>query len=313
MSILETELAKYKPNYHKKVRLCDGPGCMQGGYLNPYFVSRGLKLLFCNEHFVNPYNYTGLKNNDLMELPMFNDNYYKIIDDNNNIICNRRGCQSIDIIRVHSDYFCTEHAKEITSITVKYIDKKDPMTLLFNKLKEFNYRKTLHIKNIESIFKLETDLSLDRTLYSKSVINIIHYQYAYDNYYKKQSFKGKIMLQSSSEISTSGDNTPNSSPVYFHNGNNSGSEPNTPVLNRKESPKVITNTVISPPNNIQHPKPIKAPIQHPKPIVTTEVVTQKISDIKQLDTLNSYSLYSRDPADFLRNPTFTFMNLANKF
>lgn len=181
MSIIKDEFIVYQPRYINGRRVCDGPACSYIGHLNKINNNLGYPILLCNYHLKLPYDVYGENKYNLPE-PNFNIDSYKILIDNKIIICGYKGCDKYDnLLKIHSDYFCSKHAKEITALTLSYINKDNPIQMLINLIKEFNYRKVLYPKNILEIKRIEEEMNLNRDVYSKSQINRIHYHYAYNN------------------------------------------------------------------------------------------------------------------------------------
>ena len=201
MSIIEDDHIKYRPLFYQKNRVCDGPNCHYTGTMRKFRNSLGFNVLYCLYHYVDPYNDIGNKIHHIT-IPNFSEESYKIFTESGNSLCHFRECEaSTGLMRCHNGHFCNAHAKEITKLHLTYANKDDDMKVLLFKLQEFNYRKILNVRNIEDIVKLEKKLNLDPNCYSKSVINILHYEYAYNNYHL---LKNKNLLISSGSSGSPG-------------------------------------------------------------------------------------------------------------
>lgn len=173
------QLMKYEPRYHKKNRICDGYACIMMNKLKKHCTDIGVELAFCNFHYSNPYNKYPLNICDEV-LPTFNRDEYKIVD-GGKALCHYKGCNEFNLIYSHQGYFCKDHSKSMTTITLKYVDKKSKINVLMEKLKEFRCRKIIPEKLILDIQELEDFLGIGEPKYLNSPVNLIHYAYCYVN------------------------------------------------------------------------------------------------------------------------------------
>ncbi len=307
----------FKGNYLKKsnnntirmIKCCDGPDCEITDNLKKYPTDLGYTLTFCNFHVGNPYNVLSESILDI-ELPTFHRNGY-IMTNQGKTVCGFRGCSEESGLKyMFHDYFCPKHCKDMMNIQAKYVEKYDSIGILINKIKEFNYRKILNKKNLNDILRLSEHT---KTNYFKTSMNLIHYQYAYNNLVNTEGLTdlrknlNRNKSYTSNESSDSGERSSLTNSTELTNSRQFES----PNSRQFGSPVIARNLSGSGKGKAHSDERRNSP--PPRLNRSTPDVTYKPIDIQEFKKNYSfvndssfkgslYTYFSVDPATFLRNP-----------
>jgi hypothetical protein len=270
-------------------------------------------VLYCPIHQIDHYNPIGYQIFDIKS-EKINQLTYAVVNSNGLRLCYYRGCEGAgELKKLHDGYFCVEHAKEMTKLSLDCVNK--PNSVILNiKIKEFNYRKVLSLKNYSDIKFLEKELNTDRFLCSRSSINLIHYKYIYDNY---NYLKSKDMLTmstgtegtntSSGSRSATGSPSLGSSMVISKGSSKNLSERRSASLPEIHTPSVQFGKIRPPEIKLNKTTGIQIKPEYrgnDVPLPASSPISHFLKTTISGGNSNSY--FHKDPIDFVKNPIYNF-------
>lgn len=284
MDVIKEDFITYESKFINGKRTCDGPGCTYTGLMKRYYNSLNYMLLFCDWHYNSPHEIIG-QNIYNFQPPIFTLKEYKYIKSDGSFLCGYKGCAyDKNLVKWDNEYFCQRHSQELVNLELSIVCKNDPVERLITLIRSFNNRKVLSVRNISAIKKLEKLWGINRSFHSKSPINLIHYEYSYNNYILSQNIR-------------------HSEPK---------SEPASPTIKSRVPRKLSVSTPVyrknySPPSTPSSPED-SSPITFLGPIPVEPVNNKKFNKFNYELTsplhLSSCSLYQSDPLEFALNLNF---------